>query len=267
MNPGISALSFVLLQAVFRRAGGLIYVFLLLSCGIRLLMFQPCFDRILICLIRSLIYYNYNITKLPLKLSNLYKQVLLAWHLIYKHNFSPHSYFIWNNGVILYKSKSLFFPNWVNNNIILVSQLLNSDGYLYSYSEFLNKYNIPVTPREFAIVMDAIPCGAITLLKGSTSSQSSFLKIHPFDTMIGKLCFLSPSCGRNKIIRQLFQAEITSLPYIVSHWNGLYDNIPWKKVWTLSSKYLITNKVKEVSYKLLHLFYPVKLYMKNVSRY
>ncbi len=29
----------------------------------------------------------------------------------------------------------------------------NSDGYLYSYSEFLNKYNIPVTPREFAIVM------------------------------------------------------------------------------------------------------------------
>ncbi len=50
----------LLLQAVFRRAGarGLIYDFLLLSCGIRLLMFQPCFDRILICLIRSLIFYN-----------------------------------------------------------------------------------------------------------------------------------------------------------------------------------------------------------------
>ncbi len=59
MNPGISALSFVLLQGVFRRAGGLIYVFLLLSCGIRLLMFQPCLDQILICLIRSLIYYTH----------------------------------------------------------------------------------------------------------------------------------------------------------------------------------------------------------------
>ncbi len=58
MNPGISALSFVLLQGVFRRPGGLIYVFLLLSCGIRLLMFQPCLERILICLIRSLIYYT-----------------------------------------------------------------------------------------------------------------------------------------------------------------------------------------------------------------
>ncbi len=49
-----------MLQGVFRRAGarGLIYDFLLLSCGIRLLMFQPCFDRILICLILSLIYYT-----------------------------------------------------------------------------------------------------------------------------------------------------------------------------------------------------------------
>ncbi len=49
-----------MLQAVFRQAGarGLIYDFLLLSCGIRLLMLQPCFDRILICLIRSLIYYT-----------------------------------------------------------------------------------------------------------------------------------------------------------------------------------------------------------------
>ncbi len=60
MSPGISAGFFVLLQAVFRRAGGLIYDLLLLSCGIRLLMFQPCLDQILICLIRSLIYYNVN---------------------------------------------------------------------------------------------------------------------------------------------------------------------------------------------------------------
>ncbi len=74
--------------------------------------------------------------------------------------------------------------------ILLVSQLLNSDGYLYSYSEFLNKYNIPVTPREFAIVMDAIPCRALTLLKGSARSQSSLSKIHTFDTMLGKICFL-----------------------------------------------------------------------------
>lgn len=180
-----------------------------------------------------------------------------------KHNFSPRRYFIWNNCDILYKNKSLFFPNWVNNNITLVSQLINADGYLYSYSEFLNKYNIPVTPREFAIVMDAIPYGAITLLRNSARSQFS-MSAHPFDTMIGKICFSSNSSGRNRRIRQLFQNEIVSLPYTVSFWNGQFVNIPWKKVWTLASKYLITNKVKEVSYRLLHLFYPVKLYLKKM---
>lgn len=207
---------------------------------------------------------HYNINKLPLKLSNFHKQALLSWNLIYKHNFSPHLYFIWNNCDILYKNKSLFFPDWVSNNLMLVSQLINADGHLYSYSEFLNKYNIPVTPRDFAIVMDAIPYGAITLLRDSAKSQISMSVVHPFDTMIGNICFLSNSSGRNRKIRQLFQNEIVSLPYIVSYWNGQFINIPWKKVWTLSSKYLITNKVKDVSYKLLHLFYPVKLYLKKM---
>ncbi len=50
-------------RGVFRRAGGLIYDFLLLSCGIRLLMFQPCLDRILICLIWSLIFYTDDVCK------------------------------------------------------------------------------------------------------------------------------------------------------------------------------------------------------------
>lgn len=52
---------------------------------------------------------NYNVEKLPVKLSVFHKQVLLAWTLIYKHNFSPHRYIIWNNRDILVKNKSLFF--------------------------------------------------------------------------------------------------------------------------------------------------------------
>jgi len=52
---------------------------------------------------------NYNINKIPIKLSNFHKHMLLAWSLLFKHNFSPHRYYIWNNKDILYKNKSLFF--------------------------------------------------------------------------------------------------------------------------------------------------------------
>ncbi len=103
---------------------------------------------------------NNNIIKLPLKLYNFYKQVLLAWHLIYKHNFSLHSYFIWNNGDILYKSKSLFFPNWVNNNI-LVSELINSDGYLQVHLrklEYGEKVSCNISKSETFIYFRFITC-------------------------------------------------------------------------------------------------------------
>uniref|UniRef100_A0A0E9WZD9 Uncharacterized protein n=1 Tax=Anguilla anguilla TaxID=7936 RepID=A0A0E9WZD9_ANGAN len=33
--------------------------------------------------------------------------MLLSWSLIYKHNFSPHDYFVWNNQDIKFKNKSL----------------------------------------------------------------------------------------------------------------------------------------------------------------
>lgn len=78
---------------------------------------------------------NYNISKIPIKLSNFHKHMLLAWSLLFKHNFSPHRYYIWNNKDILYKNKSLFFENWYRNNILLVGQLYDTNGRLYSYSD------------------------------------------------------------------------------------------------------------------------------------
>ena len=90
---------------------------------------------------------DYKIEKIPLILSKFHKQMLLAWSLIYKHNFSPHRCFIWNNRLIKFKNKSLFYKTWFDNNIILVSQLLNDNGSLLNYSEFLHTFGIPITPR------------------------------------------------------------------------------------------------------------------------
>ena len=80
---------------------------------------------------------NYQINKIPLKLSEFHKQVLLAWKIIYKHNFSPQKYYLWNNGDILHNKKSLFLRNWFERDIDTVAQLLSSDGLLMSYEEFI----------------------------------------------------------------------------------------------------------------------------------
>ncbi len=60
----------------------------------------------------------------------------MAWTLAYKHNLSSKRYYIWNNKDILYKNTSLNFDYGFENNIIVVSQLLNNNGVLLMYKDF-----------------------------------------------------------------------------------------------------------------------------------
>lgn len=90
---------------------------------------------------------DYKIEKLPQIISNFHKQMLLAWSLIYKHNFSPHRCFIWKNQHIKYTNKSLFLNSWFDNNIILVTQLLNDNGNLLNDTEFLSTNSYITLPN------------------------------------------------------------------------------------------------------------------------
>lgn len=205
---------------------------------------------------------NYNIDRLPVSLSNFHKQALLSWSIIYKHNFSPNNYFIWNNRDICYKKKSIFFDNWFRNGIVAVNQLLNEQGNLFNYREFLECVKIPVTPKQFAIVFDAIPLGVIMLLKGCSYVAP---QLDPLQTYVGKTCLMSNTCNNNRTVRNLFLKDIVSVPCAISAWSGHAIDICWTKAWTLPNKFLLVNKVKEVSFKIIHRIYPVKSVLAKFS--
>uniref|UniRef100_A0A669D202 Reverse transcriptase domain-containing protein n=1 Tax=Oreochromis niloticus TaxID=8128 RepID=A0A669D202_ORENI len=210
---------------------------------------------------------NYNVEKLPVKLSSFHKQVLLAWTLIYKHNFSPHKYLIWNNRDILFKNKSLFLETWVQNGILLVAQLVNKEGQLLTYNDFIALYNFPISVQEFSMVLGAIPSGTLMLYKNTDSSISTSVTLPgPAESPIGKICFSQELGNSNKRIRSLFQEDVVSLPYVISYWNRYVPDIKWKTVWMIPHKYLIVNKVKEVSFKILHKCYPASHYMVKFKR-
>lgn len=140
---------------------------------------------------------NYNIDKIPIKMSSFHRQSFLSWSLIFKHNFSPHKYYIWNNKDILFKHKSLFIDYWFNINIIFVAQLFNKAGYLYSYNEFLEEYNIPVTPGDYAKVFGAISSGVCMLFRSQPRIETQqFSLLSLTDTSVGKIC-LSCNYGKN----------------------------------------------------------------------
>ncbi len=46
--------------------------------------------------------------------------------------------------------------HWLDNGILLVDQLFNINGFLFTYGEFLEHYKIHVTPGDYANVFGAI---------------------------------------------------------------------------------------------------------------
>ncbi len=81
------------------------------------------------------------------------------------------------------------------------------------------------------------------------------------DAFIGRLCFASQCKNNNRIVRSLFQQNIITVPAVTAY--NAVGNICWEKVWMLPHTFLLTNKVKEISYKIIHKFYPAKHYMKK----
>lgn len=210
---------------------------------------------------------NYGINKIPINLSNFHRQALLAWKLIYKHNFSPHRYFIWNNQDILYKQKTLFFENWFQNNIVLVDQLFDADGFLFTYDKFMRHYNIPIPPGEFAKVFGAISDGVCMLFKQQRRLDYNHLPpFTPIHSFVGEICFSSHYRNNNKPIRALFQKDIVTQPKVISYWNRFVNDVNWKKVWLLPNRFFVTNKIKEVTFKLIHRIYPVKCFLVRYKR-
>jgi len=71
-----------------------------------------------------LLKFDFKVEKLPVKLANFHKHALLAWKMVYEHNFSSMNCYIWNNRNIQYKSKSIYFQRRVDDSILLVEQLM-----------------------------------------------------------------------------------------------------------------------------------------------
>lgn len=71
---------------------------------------------------------------------------------------------------------------------------------------------------------------------------------------------------RGQLGSQLSKTESPTIPHVVSYWNSFVSDINWKRAWTIPNKYLVTNKVKEVSFKMLHKFYPANHYVTKFKR-
>ncbi len=70
-----------------------------------------------------------------------------------------------------------FFHNWFSNELLLVSQLFKNDGTLFTFADFIARYKMPITLKEFKVLTKAIPAGIHMLSKNSV--YTSVLPVCP----------------------------------------------------------------------------------------
>lgn len=92
---------------------------------------------------------DFEVNKIPLRMSNFHKQILHFWKMIFTHNFTPHRSTHWNNRVILINKKSLFKRNWFEKGILFVTDILDRSCNFLSFESFKEKYDVACTTREF----------------------------------------------------------------------------------------------------------------------
>lgn len=195
---------------------------------------------------------NFCVSKLPIKLSNFYKQALSAWKLCYSHNFSPHKCIIWNNCCILKKNHSIISTSWINKSIIYVKDLVDNNGDILKYETFLTQFQFPIRFKEFKAVTQCLPAGLLHLMKGHQVVPNPVISKELF---IDGINLLDKKCT-NKIIRKTLQRTKLTKPKCKSKWNSQFYFIDWKKTWTSPFNYCISNKIRETHFKILHRYYP-----------
>ena len=205
---------------------------------------------------------DYNVSKLPLKLSKFHQQALSAAKLCFVHNFSPHKTIIWNNEFITRKNKSLYLKHWIDRKIIYLEDLQNEEGKILSYEEFLRSKLFPVTYKEFQMVVNAIPNGILQLLKGHFNRQET--EEVDLTLFINGINIMSHHCN-NKHIRNHFYRKRKITPRGKFVWSSSFTDINWKTTWLLPHKFAICNKIKEVQYNILHNIYPTNTFLSRFS--
>lgn len=192
--------------------------------------------------------------KIPLKVSNFHKQVLLFWKMMFTHNFSPHNSTLWNNRVVIINRKSLFKSDWYSQGIFFIHDLLDDNGFFLSYIDFISKYKVKITLKGYNKVCNAIPTGLLRTIQSSFSDLLSRPVVSLPSLKICNVDLLDYKCN-NKLIYKELKRIITG--DYKCYFLGDVETSVRDKAFTRYMAYPVAPKVKETHYKIMFRIYPV----------
>ncbi|XP_014881606.1 uncharacterized protein LOC106942783 [Poecilia latipinna] len=199
---------------------------------------------------------DFELTKIPILLSNFHKQVLHFWKMVFTHNFTPHGSIVWNNRSILINRKSIFKTDWYEKGILFVTDLMGSDGLLLNHRDFIIKFNLNCSCNEYLKLCKAIPVGLIHLIQ-NTLRYSKVAASLP-KLKVGEYIVTDRKCN-NALLVTAFKSKF------FNDYNNYFLVTPnlsiIEKAFSMFVKWPLSPKVKETHFKISHNIYPVAKFL------
>ena len=158
---------------------------------------------------------------------------------------------IWKNSNIKIDNSPVFYRRWYEKHVIFIKDLLNIDGKIMSFDEFLNKYRIQCNFLQFQ--------GIKTAITNYMQQSNIDLSIDPLPLTHCVIPFnikiiLKHRKGSQDMYRLLTYKTV--LPKSQTKWNGVFQNIDlilnWKTIYTVPKVCCINTKLYWFQYRILH---------------
>lgn len=133
--------------------------------------------------------------------------------------------------------------------------LFHNNGQLLSYDEFLNKFQLLYGLQSMQLSL-LIPSGLIQLIRPVVID---FNITFDFTLKLQGAGITDKRCD-NIFLRRISRSK--RIPLAESIWSSVFHDIEWEKAFMISREYCVTNKVREVSFKMIHCIYPVSQILK-----
>ena len=174
---------------------------------------------------------------------------------------------LFNNKEILVGGKPVFIKEWFDRNILSIQDLLNSNGQLLSFQEFINKYDCNTNFLQFYQVISAIPKYLVTKARNTEPSENELYTRNNFLFPLDAHTQIQLEKAKTRdfyclLIRKIHTVSQTG----PMKWDSVtrLDDNAWEKIFTSLKNICKKTKLKEFQFKLIHRIVVTK---KELHRY
>ena len=168
---------------------------------------------------------------------------------------------LFNNKEILVGGKPIFINEWLNDNILFIQDLLNSNGQFMSYQEFKNQFARKTNFLQFYQAVSAIPKHLVTKAKNTVPSEGELFNDNSPLFQLDDLTAIDLGKAKTRDFYCLFNKKIhTRCQTGPTKWNQTMhlDGEAWKEIFNSLKNTCKETKLKEFQFKLIHRIYSDK---------